>query len=380
MHESKLQTPRDTYVSFITLSLAVALSGCGSDAAQGNTMPLGGAGTGGASAPGGGGAAGLGTGGTQASGGSNLGGSASGGISAIGTGGQMNVGTGGVGAAGAGAGGTVGAGGAATGGASNGGSAGAGGAVVGGSDPTDLPKPKGTCAPFKTGDMTFAGQRVKIWAGTPAHGPLVIYWYATGSSTAEVTRGLGQAAITEITSQGGVVAAMYKTTAMGTNTGNNVWYTGDFDITDEVLACAIDQQHIDTRHIHALGFSAGGLQSGYMAYARSNYMASVVTYSGGSLTGTLKDPSNPPAAMCQHGDPGSDVVILDFATASANMEKDLKSKGGFAIDCNHGGGHMIPTAAVASSWQFLKDHPYKTKPDPYAGGIPSGFPTYCKIP
>lgn len=385
MHESKLQTPRDSYVSFTTLSLVVALSGCGSEATQGNNQPLGGAGTGGAIAASSGGAAGLGTGGMQATGGANSGGSASGGVGTVGNGGIPNVGTGGIGVAGAGTGGVgmAGAGGAGMGGASNGGSAGsagAGGAVVGGSEPTDLPKPKGTCAPFKTGDMTFAGQRVKIWAGTPAHGPLVIYWYATGSSTAEVTRGLGQAAITEITSQGGVVAAMYKTTAMGTNTGNNVWYTGDFDITDEVLACAIDQQHIDTRHIHALGFSAGGLQSGYMAYARSNYMASVVTYSGGSLTKALKDPSNVPSAMCQHGDPGADVVILDFATASANLEMDLKSKGGFAIDCNHGGGHMIPTAAVASSWQFLKDHPYKTKPDPYAGGIPMGFPSYCKIP
>jgi poly(3-hydroxybutyrate) depolymerase len=228
--------------------------------------------------------------------------------------------------------------------------------------------------------MMFAGQKVKVWAGTPANGPLVIYWYATGSSVSEVTRGLGQAAITEITGQGGVVAAMYKTTAQGTTTGNNVWYTGDFDITDEVVACAITQQHIDPRRIHAIGFSAGGLQSGYMAYARSNYMASVVTYSGGSLTTTLQDSANPPAAMCQHGDPGSDVVGLDFAMSSASMEADLKKKGGFAIDCNHGGGHMIPTADVASSYRFMKDHPYKLRPEPYAGGIPSGFPSYCKIP
>jgi predicted esterase len=228
--------------------------------------------------------------------------------------------------------------------------------------------------------MTFNGQRVKIWAGAPAHGPLVIYWYATGSSVAEVTRGLGQAAIDDITSQGGVVAAMYKTTATGQNTGNNVWYTGDFDTTDEVVACAVQQQHIDTRHIHALGFSAGGLQSGYMAFARSNYMASVVTYSGGSLSQALQDPSNAPSVMCQHGDPGSDVVIIDFATASTALETAIKTAGGFAMDCHHPGGHMIPSGDVPSSWRFLKDHPYKVNPKPYAGGIPSGFPSYCTIP
>src|SRR6185436_17677420 len=105
---------------------------------------------------------------------------------------------------------------------------------------------KGTCQPFITGDMTFNGQQVKVWAGAGGGGPLVIYWYATLSSVAEVDRGLGQAAINEITSMGGVVAAMYKTTATGTTTGNNVWYTGDFDTTDEVVACAVQQQHIDT--------------------------------------------------------------------------------------------------------------------------------------
>jgi hypothetical protein len=250
----------------------------------------------------------------------------------------------------------------------------------GGPAPTALPEPKGPCEPFKTGDMMFGGQMVKIWAGAPAHGPLVLYWYATGSSVAEVTRGLGQAAIDEITAQGGVVAAMYKTTALGSTTNNNVWYTGDFDITDEVVACAVAVQHIDTARIHAIGFSAGGLQSGYMAYARSNYVASVVTYSGGSFTTMLQDPNNVPAVMCQHGDPGADVVIIDFATFSANLETDVKMRGGFAIDCHHPGGHLIPSADVASSWQFMKDHPYKVSPEPYAGGIPSSFPTYCTSP
>jgi hypothetical protein len=267
-----------------------------------------------------------------------------------------------------------------TGGSNNGAgntSGGGGTANSGGDTPTQLPTPKGTCAPFVTGDMTFNGQRFKVWAGAPGHGPLVIYWYATGSSVAEVTAGLGQAAINEITSQGGVVAAMYTTSSTGTNTGDYVWYTGDLDFSDEVVACAIQEQHIDTRRIHALGFSAGGLQSGIMAFMRSNYMASVVTYSGGSLSQTLQDPGNAPAVMCQHGTQGQDKVIIDFSDASHALEDAIKGHGSYAMDCDHGGGHMIPAAAVPSSWQFLKDHPYKVKPEPYAGGIPSSFPSYC---
>jgi poly(3-hydroxybutyrate) depolymerase len=250
-----------------------------------------------------------------------------------------------------------------------------------------LPTPKGTCPTIATGSLTFAGQAVQVWAGTPSattHGPLVIYWYATGSSPQEVQWGLGQAAVSEITAAGGMVAAQVKTTATGTNTGDAVWYTGDFDIADEVVACAIQQLHIDTRRIHAAGFSAGGLQTAWMSYARSGYLASVATYSGGTSGFgrlTVEDASNVPSAMVIHGASGSDVVILDFATASANYEADIKSRGGFAIDCNHGGGHMIPTPAVPSVWRFMKDHPFKVSPEPYgASGIPSTFPTYCKIP
>jgi hypothetical protein len=28
--------------------------------------------------------------------------------------------------------------------------------------------------------------------------------------------------------------------------------------------------------------------------------------------------------------------------------------------------------------KFLQDHPYNTKPSPYAGAVPAGFPRYCK--
>jgi poly(3-hydroxybutyrate) depolymerase len=226
---------------------------------------------------------------------------------------------------------------------------------------------------------------VTIWAGTPTasqSGPAVIYWFATMSSPQEAIKGLGQAAINEITAQGGLVAAPGATNGKGQNTGNGVWYTGDFETTDEVIACAIQQLHIDTRRIYASGFSAGGLQTTRMSYERSGYLASVVPYSGGTSawgTGAAQDPSNIPAAMVIHGAPGSDTFIMDFAQASAAYEADIKTRGGFSIDCNHGGGHMMPSGIAPSVWQFMKDHPYKVSPEPYVGGIPAGFPTYCKL-
>ena len=120
-----------------------------------------------------------------------------------------------------------------------------------------------------------------------------------------------------------------------------------------------------------------------MSYARSGYVAAVVPYSGGlSGAGTpaRQDPTNVPAAMAVHGAPGSDVVIIDFAQASARYETDVKAKGGFAMDCNHGGGHMIPTGIAPSTWTFMKAHPFRVNPFPFAGGIPAGFPSYCTLP
>ncbi|WP_437540139.1 hypothetical protein WME79_11830 [Sorangium sp. So ce726] len=238
--------------------------------------------------------------------------------------------------------------------------------------------------------MTFLGREVRVWAGarsaTPA--PVVIYWHATSSKPIEALSGLGQAAIDEITSRGGVVFAPNAYDGQGGKDGtpttcNNVWYVGDLNTADEALACAIQQLNIDTRRIHALGFSAGGFQTAHMAYARSSYVASVVTYSGGTTayygTPPLQDTTNPPAVMGVHGAEGSDVSVIDLAQATAAFENDIKAKGSFVIDCDSGGGHTIPSGIAPSGWQFLKDHPYKVTPRPYASSIPSSFPAYCKI-
>src|SRR6185436_359148 len=182
---------------------------------------------------------------------------------------------------------------------------GAAGSGAAGPAPANIPAHKQACPPIKSGAMTFLGQAVTVWAGTPtatSHGAVVFYWHGTGSNPQEAVYGLSQAVITEITGQGGMVAAQAQTNGTGTNTGNGVWYTGDFDVSDEIVACAVEQLHIDTRHIHTAGMSAGGLQTTWMAYARSSYIASAVPYSGGLTRAlTLQDAGNVPAAMVVHG-------------------------------------------------------------------------------
>ncbi|HEX4445912.1 MAG TPA: hypothetical protein VH044_04225 [Polyangiaceae bacterium] len=229
----------------------------------------------------------------------------------------------------------------------------------------------------------FNNSPVSIWAGTPSaskHGPLVMFWFETTGSASDVTFQFGTAQIAAVTAAGGVVASFGKTNGMGTNTGNGVWYTGDFDTADQVVACAIDQMHIDTSRIYTTGASAGALQAVYMSYVRSGYIAAAAPISGGTLfPPAVQDPSNVPAAMAIHGAPGVDVVVIDFANASATWEADVKKRGGFSLDCNTGGGHVGgPPQICPAIWQFFEDHPFKVAKQPYPP-IPAVFPAYCQI-
>lgn len=218
-------------------------------------------------------------------------------------------------------------------------------------------------------------------------GPLIFYWHGTGASPSEAVVGLSQATIDAVTAAGGVVAAPYSdpdsyilpwflTGAFGA-TGRD----DDLRVADEVLACAMSQLGIDLRHIHSLGMSAGGLQTAQMGYRRSDYLASVVTYSGGISAAskpTMQDPSNHLSALIFHGGAG-DIVVIAFDLASEAYWEDLSALGSFAVICNHEGGHRIPTEARASVWAFLQAHPYKQAPSPYVNGLPEGFPSYCAL-
>jgi predicted esterase len=230
-----------------------------------------------------------------------------------------------------------------------------------------------------------------VWAGAPASsgdgGPLILYWHGTGSSpAAEVPIAFDTASVV---ADGGIIAGFVSSSRTGATTGDTgdaVWYQSDAAFADQVVACAIKNSHIDPRRIYTAGYSAGALQTVWMWFARSGYLASVISYSGGDATinrAPLQDASNPPAALVAHGAMGSDEFILDFASASATWESEIKADGGFSIDCNDGGNHLafFETRAPnlkSVSYPFLRDHPFGVSPEPYTT-LPSGFPSYCKI-
>jgi len=254
--------------------------------------------------------------------------------------------------------------------------------ATGGGEPR-IPMPTGECPQIKSGMITVLGQQVRLWVGTKQEGkkgPIVFYWHGTGSTAAEASGGLGPGN-SEVMAEGGVIASFTTTTKMGQNTGNNVWYTGDFAMSDQILACAIQQQNVDPRRVYTAGCSAGGLQASAMLYSRSSYLAGAMPNSGGSVIPfQYEDPSHIPALITTHGAMGRDVVGIDFSTSSATQTKAVAAKGGVVVNCDHGGGHCgSPAAVKAAQWQFLKDNPFGVTPRPYESGLPASFPSVCKL-
>jgi predicted esterase len=276
-----------------------------------------------------------------------------------------------------------------TGGASNPG--GAGGALPLQTEPPAafLPQATGPCPEFAEGKATFTpdgvARDVLLWVD-PAQaalkdGPLVFYWHGAGGDPSEAPGALGSA-LAAIKALGGVVVAPYHDPQQTLLP----WYLclggadeGDLRVADEALACAIAKVGVDLRRIHSVGFSAGAMNTEQFAARRSGYLASIVAYSGARL-GSVdeQDPANKYPAMLFFGGPG-DMVVVNFADATHKYHDDLAADGHFSFLCDHGKGHTIPSDGRASAWQFLQDHPFGTRPEPYQQGLPAGFPAYCSL-
>jgi len=204
------------------------------------------------------------------------------------------------------------------------------------------------------------------------HGPLVLYWYATYGSPAQATEALGTAMQT-LQGLGGIVAA-----PADNGTGQFPWIDNvdaHMLLADEIVGCAA-AAGIDTKRVHALGFSAGALMTTQLAFGRSGWLASVATYSGGLIDATVpayQNASNDFAALILTGGTSDNVFNTDFQKASLAFQAELKKDGHSALYCDHGGGHAIPPAYTAAVGQFFLDHPFGTNPSPYVGALPAAL-------
>ena len=114
----------------------------------------------------------------------------------------------------------------------------------------------------------------------------------------------------------------------------------------------------------ATGCSAGGLFSAAMAAERSSYIAAAAPNSGGWTTPVRFENDHTPALMTIHGAPGVDVVGVDFSNTSATADMAFKARGGYVVNCNHGGSHCGGGGLAPEIWKFFKAHPFGVDPEP----------------
>ncbi|HEX4336651.1 MAG TPA: hypothetical protein VH062_12100 [Polyangiaceae bacterium] len=271
------------------------------------------------------------------------------------------------------------------GGAGAGGSAGTAGTGNGSASDPVLPAAAAVCPEFHAGMTTINSSGVdrqfQIYiddaAAAAKDGPIVFYFYGTLGTPAEAQTALTADGVKHVTDAGGMVIA-----PVHDNMGVFPWIQDtdintDYQLMDDIIGCAKSKVGIDAKHIHVVGFSAGGLFAADASYTRSTYLASVATFSGGG-TGMFANPSNLFPAMILFGG-ANDMLVLNFQDSSKMYYQALTAAGHFAFECNHGGGHSLPPAAGASVVQFFFDHPWGTNPSPYKNALPAGFPSYCTL-
>lgn len=246
-------------------------------------------------------------------------------------------------------------------------------------DPSKLPKVNGACPDLKDGTITVAGAKVQIWVGSKP-GPVYLYFHGTSRPPSEIDQGIA-GATAAVKTEGGIAASWDTSNSKGTNTGT-IWYTGDMEAADQLIACGIEKNLVDTSHIHVAGYSAGGLETGAFIVGRNNYVASVIVYSGGKpfgAGGAVGAGGHVPSMVGAHGAAGSDSLGLDFGTQTPALGKEVAAAGGFVIDCDDGSSHIdIGKRFVVGSKarDFFKAHAWGVKP---WTAVPAGWPSNCKV-
>ena len=243
-------------------------------------------------------------------------------------------------------------------------------------------------------------------------GPLMVYWYGTNGSIANVL-GVGSVGTTQAMAaqEGGIFVLPEADPAAITRPNDNIfpWWVvadpdepleekdrqDDFLLMDAIVGCMAGQYDAD--RILTAGASAGGIMSTYLM-AQRDYLAGAALWSGGTTFGEPMTPLGDVAAAIIHGGPrdeycGTGVdTCYEFMTPSENLGADMVAAGNFAFLCDHGeqGGQRDSvnnhhTDAMANEGtEFLRlanrnGHPWVNYP--FGPSLPNGsswmLDNYC---
>lgn len=165
----------------------------------------------------------------------------------------------------------------------------------------------------------------------------------------------------------------------------------EFAFFDDLLSCVSQQFNTNLSCVSSIGVSAGALFTDQLGSGRGDYLASIVSLSGG--TGGFIRPWGHPAhrmpAMVLWGGSNDTCIVINFEQGSKDLEMALTQDGNFIVECLHNCGHTEPPfeappgmSKYAGMWKFALEHPYWLPPgkSPYTtNGLPAGMPEWCSV-
>lgn len=154
-------------------------------------------------------------------------------------------------------------------------------------------------------------------------------------------------------------------------------YEEEYIFFDDMLSCVSQQFKVNKECVSTVGVSAGALFTAQLAQARSQYLSSFLSLSGGTdepagivaKVGSWKSTAHKLPALVLWGGPQDSCVLLNFEKASKALENHLKKDGHFFIECIHNCQHAEPPitpnagkSKYESLWDFFLRHPFWLKP------------------
>ncbi len=261
-----------------------------------------------------------------------------------------------------------------------------------------------TMRQFKLVTPSDLGQGEKV--------PVVFLWFWLGASAQDF---VSTADVIDATQQQRFIAIVPEAKKNGTSSAYTFKWPfsaldsqanmeAEFAFADDMLACVAQQfpENVNSSCISSAGVSAGALFTDQFAPARSSYVASFLSLSGGvsgamspcldGLPTCLKPwvkPTRSLPGMVLWGGDCDQCVVLAFEPASRNLETALVAENSFFVECEHNCEHAQPPfdapaglTQYAAFWDFVYDHPYwlPAGESPYkSGGLPSSFPGWCSV-
>jgi predicted esterase len=253
-----------------------------------------------------------------------------------------------------------------------------------------LPEPSIECPELVDGQLTVRGVTIDVMAGTRPEagvrgGPMLIVWHGNGADGRVAIDLVPESVRHAIRAMGGVIIAL--TGGGEARAGEPVvptydlFFTSDFELVDQLVACAYKHHAIDARRIYTTGCAVGGLVASAFVLARSSYVAAAAVNSGGLVTedaAELQDPRRVPAVMTTAST--SSLFIVDFNTTSGYLDDLVTRAGGFAVHCRNDTALCGDADNVGQlGWEFMQAHPFGFGDSPYAAGLPRQFPIECQV-